>query len=209
VEEPTPSGEIKMSARDEILARLGTAAPSGDLGLERRYLRRHHSDGLADLLAERVAHYRATVHRTAAGDLPAALGRVLRDGFYLVPPGLPAAWTAGLDDRLAPVGSDLVDSELEAAAGVITGCAVAIAETGTLVLDHGPGQGRRALTLVPDHHLVVVTADRIVADVPDAVARLDFTRPLTFVSGPSATSDIELSRVEGVHGPRTLEVFFI
>jgi L-lactate dehydrogenase complex protein LldG len=193
-----------MSARDEILARLGTEAPAGRFEPERRYLRRHHSDGLTDLLSERLADYRTTVHRITVGDLPAALGRVLRDGVYLAPAGLPAAWTTGLDDRLTGE-----DHDLETAAGVVTGCAVAIAETGTLVLDHGPGQGRRALTIVPDHHLVIVTADRVVADVPDALGRLDFTRPLTFVSGPSATSDIELSRVEGVHGPRTLEVFLV
>ncbi len=118
------------------------------------------------------------------------------------------------EDLVAPGGVDrivrdhppLSARELDAIAGVVTGCAVAIAETGTIILDHGPGQGRRALTLMPDFHLVVVQADQVAADLPDALARLDPARPHTLISGPSATSDIELIRVEGVHGPRNLHV---
>ena len=93
--------------------------------------------------------------------------------------------------------------------GAITTCTVAIAETGTIVLTHGPGEGRRALSLIPDYHLVVVNEDQILAGVPDAISALDATQPMTWISGSSATSDIEMSRVEGVHGPRTLEVIIV
>ncbi|GAA2738447.1 LutC/YkgG family protein [Actinocorallia aurantiaca] len=195
------------TARDTILARLGS--PDGDpaaehAALRRDYLHEHHPDvDLVELFAERLADYQAVVHLVPEGELPRALSRALWEGGYVIPDGVPEEWVSGIE----PSRRAGADTDLTAVAGVITGCAAAIAETGTIVLDHGPGQGRRALTLVPDHHLVVVTADRISADVPGALALLDATRPLTFVSGPSATSDIELSRVEGVHGPRTLEVF--
>ncbi|MDX6743874.1 LutC/YkgG family protein [Actinocorallia sp. A-T 12471] len=197
-----------MSARDDILARLGR--PEGDPDAEYRllhrgYLERHHADGIVELFAERVAHYRAIVHRVDEAALPGAIAAALRPGAYVVPEGVPDSWVSSIEpSRL--VGPD---ADLTRVAGTLTGCAVGIAETGTIVLDHTAGQGRRALTLVPDHHLVVVRADQVAADVPEAVARLVITRPLTFISGPSATSDIELSRVEGVHGPRTLEVFVV
>ena len=112
----------------------------------------------------------------------------------------------GAADRIVRDHPPLSARELDAIAGVVTGCAVAVAETGTIILDHGPGQGRRALTLVPDFHLVVVQASQVAADLADALARLDPARPHTLISGPSATSDIELIRVEGVHGPRNLHV---
>ncbi|MCW2899493.1 MAG: hypothetical protein JWO67_1758 [Streptosporangiaceae bacterium] len=199
-----------MNAREEILRRVSdaTGAPAAEYAaIKRPYQRSHHQVGIVDLFAERVADYRAIVHRVPAADLPAAIATALaaRPGAYGVPDGLPAEWVAGIES--ARLASDPAD--LARLAGVVTGCAVAIAETGTIVLDHSTGQGRRALTLVPDYHLVVVTADQIAADVPEALERLDITRPLTFISGPSATSDIELSRVEGVHGPRTLEVLIV
>jgi L-lactate dehydrogenase complex protein LldG len=220
------------AARDQILARIraATAAPSENAdaayaALPRAYLRAHHdpaSCDIVDLFAERAADYRAVVERVPVSALASAIARVLAartsaaratatapaNGRFVVPRGLPVEWIGGL-----PAGTSLVSdvpplsaAELDQMAGVVTGCAAAIAETGTIILDHGPGQGRRALTLVPDFHLVIVQADQVAADLPDALARLDPSRPHTLISGPSATSDIELIRVEGVHGPRTLHV---
>jgi L-lactate dehydrogenase complex protein LldG len=164
------------------------------------------------LFVDRVGDYRATVHRATATDLAATVAAVLAEhevARLAVPAGLPEAWLA--DAAVESVGDDppLSHRELDALDGVVTGCAVAIAETGTIVLDGGAGQGRRALSLLPDLHVCVVSVDRIVGSVPEALARLDPHRPLTWISGPSATSDIELQRVEGVHGPRRLEVIVL
>ncbi|TMQ97946.1 lactate utilization protein C [Actinomadura soli] len=176
--------------------------------IDRGYVRRHHDAGVLDLFAERVADYRATVLRVPASAVPGTVAQRLaaRPGAYGVPGDLPSEWVSAPD---AAFVRDPSVPALDGLAGAVTGCAAAIAETGTIVLDHGAGQGPRALSLVPDYHLIVVLAGQVCPDVPEALERLDPLRPLTFVSGPSATSDIELSRVEGVHGPRTLEVLLV
>lgn len=163
---------------------------------------------LSALFAARAGDYRAGVHRCTPAELPDLLATLLAGASGVVlPAGTPPQWTARLGPPTLP-GDTLTATELDAPGlAVLTGCALAVAETGTLVLDGGPAQGRRLLTLVPDHHVCVVRAAQIVADVPDLVRALpDPTRPVTMISGPSATSDIELSRVEGVHGPRRLDI---
>jgi L-lactate dehydrogenase complex protein LldG len=166
------------------------------------------------LLTDRLVDYRATVRRCTEPDLPAAIGAALADTTRLVAPqDVPEHWLSAYpgeihrDSKAGP----LTLADLDAAGvSVLTGCAVAIAETATIILDGGSGQGRRALTLVPDHHVCVVRVDQIVVTVPAGLSRLaDPTGPLTLISGPSATSDIELNRVEGVHGPRRLEVVLV
>jgi L-lactate dehydrogenase complex protein LldG len=194
-----------VTARDEILARIRTALRDRPepAAVVRNY-RRATGAGDVDRFVERVADYRAGVHR-AGHSVAAAITAVLTErGMQQVvaPEGYPDEWLPAVEVVREPVGV----AALDRISAVITTCRVAIAETGTIVLDGGPGMGARALTLVPDYHLVVVEAGQILANVPDAVAALDPTRPLTWISGPSATSDIELNRVEGVHGPRTLDV---
>ncbi|MDF3144573.1 MULTISPECIES: LUD domain-containing protein [unclassified Streptomyces] len=172
----------------------------------------HAGPDVVGLFAERAAEYRATVVRVPAADAAAAVGRALaRTGArsLVVPPGLPedlvpeGPWSLLTDVPPLTVG------QLDAADAVVTTVATAIAVTGTVTLDHGPGQGRRVLTLLPDQHICVVRADQIAPDVPEALRLLDPYRPLTLISGPSATSDIELDRVEGVHGPRTLDIVVV
>ena len=215
-----------MSARDDVLARIEAAhrlAPpprSSYTDIERRYRTRRDEDHdqLVRLLVDRLLDYKALVRQTDAEQLPQTIAQALAERgvrSLIVPDGLEQSWLAGevidsgpgrVPDRPeAPLGV----ADLDRADGVITGCALAVAETGTLILDAGPGQGRRALTLVPDYHLCVVRPADVCADVPQAMARLDLSRPITMISGPSATSDIELNRVEGVHGPRTLEVIVV
>ncbi|MCP2321884.1 L-lactate dehydrogenase complex protein LldG [Hamadaea flava] len=197
-----------MSARDDILARIhaantGIAAPP----VPRDYRRTGtHAPGDAELLelfTDRLVDYKATVVPCTPATLAATLADICRDWTVVVPAGSASSVPgAVVDDGLSYAQLDALDA-------VLTGCAAACAETGTIALDAGPDQGRRAVTLIPDRHICVVRADQVVHTVPELLARLDPTRPLTFISGPSATSDIELHRVEGVHGPRTLIVVLV
>jgi L-lactate dehydrogenase complex protein LldG len=203
------------TARDAVLARIRATAVPPPGAIPRDYLTRLASGvDAVERFAERVADYRANVHRAT----PATLARVVADALrsrgatsLVVPAGLPDEWLADLDQEFGRQGDDppLSHAQLDGIDAVVTGCAVAIAETGTIVLDAGPGQGRRALSLLPDCHVCVVRTDQIVGEIAEALARLEARRPLTWISGPSATSDIELDRVEGVHGPRKLDVVIV
>jgi L-lactate dehydrogenase complex protein LldG len=209
-----------MSARDQILARIRAAvADAPDVPEPARdYLATHTAPdpaALLDLLQRNLADYRARVHRATRERLPGVIAGVLAGHgtrSLAVPPGLPAGWLADTAAELRhdSAAAPLTPRRLDATDAVVTGCALAVAETGTIVLDGSEGQGRRALTLVPDLHVCVVRAPgQVVASLPQALPRLDPARPLTWISGPSATSDIELDRVEGVHGPRTLHVVLL
>ncbi|MDQ0947769.1 L-lactate dehydrogenase complex protein LldG [Streptomyces phaeochromogenes] len=212
-----------MSSRDLILARVRRAiadVPRDDTpydqAFERGYLREHGDRSVeqtVDLLAENLADYRARVHRCDADGLAETIARLLAERgstSVVVPTGLDPEWLAAADVTRVPDRLDSTPAELDRVDSVVTACAVAIAETGTIVLDGGPDQGRRRITLVPDHHICVVRVPgQVVSSVPQGLERLDRARPLTWISGPSATSDIELDRVEGVHGPRTLEVVLV
>ncbi|MET7401833.1 LUD domain-containing protein [Dactylosporangium sp. NPDC005572] len=195
-----------MSARDEILSRIRTALADrpDPAPADRTYRTSAPAD--VELFADRLRDYKATVHHCAPAAIETTVAGILpEEGRIVVPAGwldLPGRDVATDDPELSP-------ADLDAAAAVVTRCAVGIAETGTIVLDAGEAQGRRALTLVPDVHVVVVDTAQVVGLVPEALTRLDPTRPLTWISGPSATSDIELQRVEGVHGPRTLHVVLV
>ncbi len=215
------------SAKEAILWRVRRATRDvpdderpEDVAVERGYRKEDGSprEEIVSRFAERVAEYRATVHRVGKDDLPAAIQQALdrrNVGRLVVPPRLPGKWVPeGVEVLRDSARSRLTNTDLDTSDGALTGCALGIAQTGTIVLDSGSGQGRRALTLLPDYHLCVVREDQIVGLVPEAFARLGKSvesegRAVTFISGPSATSDIELDRVEGVHGPRTLEVLVV
>jgi L-lactate dehydrogenase complex protein LldG len=202
-----------VSARDEVLSRIRTALGPGVAvpDIPREYRQAGDVGGdVVSLFCSRAAEYKATVRRVSADELPGVVRELCQGKRIAVPRGGP--------DVLSGVEVVVDDPPLSARAldgidGVLTGCALAIAETGTIVLDSGQRSGRRALTLVPDWHICIVEAGSIVAGVPDAVAALAGVaaegRPILLVSGPSATSDIELDRVEGVHGPRNLDILVV
>ncbi len=213
---------MTKTSRDDMLARIRAAITKGNPhtvvdGSDVSY------DMPADLdmatrvaqFAHRVEEYKAWVGQCRSADIATVIHArlVLRNAHTMVVPmDVPANWLTG--DITYVRDNQLTRQEIAACAGVITGAAVGIAQTGTIVLDGGATQGRRMLTLLPDYHLCVVRASTIVTSVPQAFAHLGRTAPTprpayTFVSGPSATSDIELNRVEGVHGPRTLDVCIV
>jgi L-lactate dehydrogenase complex protein LldG len=203
-----------VDARTAVLERIRealAAAPPAPVGVPREYDRAPLS-GRADVarFAETVSDYRARVTRIGADAIATTVASLVNSGgAVVVPADLPTAWVAGLDTMVDQPDNPLTVTQLDNAAAVVTGCAVGIAATGTIVLDAGKVQGRRVLTLIPDHHICVVFGDQIVDTVPQGFAALDAVRPLTLISGPSASSDIELERVEGVHGPRTLDVLIV
>jgi L-lactate dehydrogenase complex protein LldG len=220
-------GELVTSAREEILWRIRRATHDvpkderpEDVPVERGYRTEDDAprEEIVERFAERVAEYEATVHRIREADLPRAISEACqRRGVrqLVIPPGLPQEWIPDDIDTLRDAARPrLTNQELDESDGMLTGCSLGIAQTGTIVLDAGEGQGRRALTLLPDYHLCVVREGQIVGLVPEAFAKLEEAvkgegRAITFISGPSATSDIELNRVEGVHGPRALEVLIV
>jgi len=189
-----------VTAKERILSRIRTAAvPRAD------YVRTETPvlSASLDLFCERVADYRAIVHRVSQDEVSATLNRICEGRRCLVA----ADFEFVIEGAIADAGfthAELVDFET-----TITSCAVGIAESGTIVLDARQGQGRRAITLIPDHHVCIIRADQVVSSLEEGLERVMVTRPLTFISGPSATSDIELVRVEGVHGPRKLEVLVV
>lgn len=195
-----------MNAREEILGAVRAALANAPqpAPVPRNYRRPKATGSSVDLFVERVEDYRAVVTRCAAAEVPDVIASAVPPGArIIVPADLPYAISGAETDH----GQSA--SELDAIDAVVTTATVAIAETGTIVLTHGAGDGRRALSLVSDMHLCIVQTDQVVDNVPEALEQLDPVRPTTWISGPSATSDIELERVEGVHGPRTLHVLLI
>jgi len=210
----------KLDARQEILERIRKAAGGArDRAAEYAAIPREYrrEGGMApearmELFAARLYEYGASVYRCTAAQIADAVAQALtqrRHTAIVVSHGVPASW---LPDGFEFVEDDALSyAALDQSNGVLTGCEAAVAFTGTIILRHGPGQPRRAVTLVPDYHLCVVRAEQVVETFPEAIRRVEEFRaaPLTTISGPSATSDIEMTRVKGVHGPRTLDVVLV
>jgi L-lactate dehydrogenase complex protein LldG len=209
-----------VNAREEVLGRIRTALGENrtavpDVARDYRLTdgRDPGDPALLDLFVDRLEDYRASVLRCGPGEVAATVTRALDSGLgpgwspgaVVVAPGLPEHWRP--EDVAPDDGRPAV--ELAGSAASVTGVATAVAETGTLVLDGSSLSGRRALSLLPDCLVCVVEAAQVVGSVPEGLAVLDPVAPLTMISGPSATSDIELQRVEGVHGPRTLVVVLV
>lgn len=218
------------TAKDEILGRIRTALADGPAPapVVRDYRRVSEAsrEQVVEQLVDRLEDYRAAVYRETADTVAARVGELLSGASsYVVPSGLDVAWLP--DDGRAPgvrrlteseVGADgggaggarvLTTRELDEVSAVVTGSTVTCSETGTIFLSGRPDEGRRAISLVPDHHICVVPLDSVVELIPEALERLEPTATITMISGPSATSDIELERVEGVHGPRRLDVILL
>ena len=221
-----------QQAREAVLRRIRTAlrdVPEDERAqqvvVERDYRHKDTTsrDEIIEQFIERVSDYKATVRRVEEHDLPLTIAAACREysvRTLVVAEDMPGEWlptdiTILRDGQAQPLSYE----QLEQSDGVLAGCALGVAQTGTIVLDGGKLQGRRVLSLLPDYALCLIWEEQIVGIVPEAIARLNeptdasekrgYKKPITFVSGPSATSDIELSRVEGVHGPRTLEVFVV
>lgn len=209
-----------MSAKEEILSRITSAlrdAPTPEpVPREYRTVSDMPEAELIELLVDRLEDYKAHVDVVEAADLSATIAERLKDASsFVVPHGIDGTWLADAVPagdarrRIDAPGAVLSVAELDGTDAVLTSSAVSIAESGTIVLDGSGDQGRRAISLVPDHHVCIVPVSSIVRLLPEAMQRMDITRPLTWISGPSATSDIELERVEGVHGPRRLDVVIV
>jgi L-lactate dehydrogenase complex protein LldG len=211
--------EMSGSARDIIFGRIDAAVgslstnPAGDWEkIARDYIRQDVLAGSAviGLFEHRLVDYGAHLFHCAFGEIRSTIENILSDRSakrLLIPSGLPAEWLPANGSFTEDL--NLSYDKLDSFDGVLTSASAAIAATGSIVLQHGPGQGRRALSLIPDYHLCVVFADQVVETVPAAFARLDPRRPTTFISGPSATADIEMTRIKGVHGPRFLDVVLV
>lgn len=214
------------TSRDIVLGRIRAAIAGDSVAtvpaaavIPRDYIRRGAlapgGEEVLELLVDRLVDYKAIVSRASVTDLGAAVREALAGtGSVVVPPGLDEDLVIACQQDGRQVATDgrprpLTAAELDGIDAVVTRARVAIALSGTIILDAAPDQGRRAITLVPDLHVIILNADQVVETVPEAIALLDPTAPLTMIAGPSATSDIELQRVEGVHGPRTLHVIVV